>query len=283
MGYATQFCFSDAVTDVYTSSDGLPTGYAVGMERRSGDNLYVFQQAGAAIVVNEAVVLDTSITTGLKVVKAPASTDDPIFGVAETAIASGGYGWITVESKSCSALVADLTVVGDQLTTSATAGTLAKYVPRTRFFLRHDFNAGAVLADGVTYKALLVPGFACTVKAVTLGAITDPDDGTSTVKVLKASSSGNTMLSAATYDPTGLTANTATAMTLTSTAADLALTAAQGVYVEFVAGTITTNPVGVSVTVEVEPTEPHKLSKVIALEANSTGAAAAKKVALLRL
>ena len=58
--------------------------------------------------------------------------------------------------------------------------------------------------------------------------------GTITLAIKKTNSSGNTMLSAATYDLTSLSAHTRTAMTLTSTAADLAIAANGNVYVAVV-------------------------------------------------
>lgn len=55
--------------------------------------------------------------------------------------------------------------------------------------------------------------------------------GTITLTVKKTSSAGNTMLSAATYDLTTLVVATRTAMTLTSTAADLAVAANGQIYI----------------------------------------------------
>lgn len=115
--------------------------------------------------------------------------------------------------------------------------------------------ADQTAADGTTYAAMLYPGRAGTVKAAGWGCITAPIGGTSTLKILKASSSGNTMLSTATVDPTTLADNTFTAATLTGTGADLAVTATQGIYVELVTGTQTTDAKDLSVTVEFEPTD----------------------------
>lgn len=115
--------------------------------------------------------------------------------------------------------------------------------------------ATGTAADGTTYRALLFPCRAGTVTAAGWGCITAPIGGTSTLKILKASSSGNTMLSTATVDPTTLTNNTFTAATLTGTAADLGVTATQGIYVELVTGTQTTDAVDLSVTIEFEPTD----------------------------
>jgi len=115
-------------------------------------------------------------------------------------------------------------------------------------------NTGAA-ADATVYRAMLFPGRAGIVTRVTLGCITAPSVGTDTIKVLKASSSGNTMLNAATFDANTLTANTGTTATLTGTGADLAVTAAQGIYCEYSAGTQTVDAIGVEATVEFEPTD----------------------------
>lgn len=127
-----------------------------------------------------------------------------------------------------------------------------------RQLLRYHFApnvATGTVADGTTYRALLFPGRAGTVTRAGWGCITAPVGGTSTLKILKASSAGNTMLSTATVDPTTLTDNTFTPATLTATGADLAITATQGIYVELVAGTQTTDAVDVEAVIEFEPTD----------------------------
>lgn len=110
-------------------------------------------------------------------------------------------------------------------------------------------------ADSTVYSARLFPGRAGVVKAIFFGCKTAPTVGTDTLKVLKGSSSGNTMLSAATFDANTLVADTASAATLTSTTADLALTATQPIYVEYSAGSQTVDAVDLSVTIEYEPTD----------------------------
>lgn len=113
-------------------------------------------------------------------------------------------------------------------------------------------------ADGTTYSAILYPGRAGTVKAITFGCVTAPIGGTDTLKVKKGSSGGNTMLNAASLDATTLANNQATAATLTATGADLQVAATganSGIYVEYAAGTQTTDAVDISVTVEFEPND----------------------------
>lgn len=117
-------------------------------------------------------------------------------------------------------------------------------------------NGGGTLSDSTTYRGWFVPGRAGSVTKISVIAATAPIGGTNTVKVLKGSSSGNTMLSAASYDPTGLTANQAAAMTLTSTSADLALTASgasSGAYIEWATGSQTTDAINCCVQIEFEP------------------------------
>lgn len=73
-----------------------------------------------------------------------------------------------------------------------------------------------------------------TVTAIALVTPTVFATGTITLAVKKTNSSGNTMLSAATYDLTAASANARTAMTLTSTAADLDVAANGLVYLAVV-------------------------------------------------
>lgn len=108
-------------------------------------------------------------------------------------------------------------------------------------------------ADSTNYSGFIAFGRAGTVTKITVIADTPPAGGTDTLAVKKASSAGNTMLSASTYDMTSLVANTATSMTLTATAADLTLTAAQGIWLRYAAGVQTTDAINICVCVEFEP------------------------------
>lgn len=148
--------------------------------------------------------------------------------------------------------------------TSAFTGAITATVPITnasignaakRWSVPFSFAAGGTLADSTTYRTWVVPGRAGSVKRITLIAGTPTVGGTNTFKVLKGSSAGNTMLSAASFDPTGLTANQASAMTLTATSADLAVTASganSAVYLEYAAGVQTTDAINVAGNVEFE-------------------------------
>lgn len=118
--------------------------------------------------------------------------------------------------------------------------------------------ADGTAADSTVYRAVLFPGRAATVKNISFGCVVAPTVGTDSIKVLKGSSSGNTMLSAATFDANTLTANQATAATLTATGADLTVAATganSGIYVEYSAGSQTVDAKDLSVTIEIEPTD----------------------------
>lgn len=133
--------------------------------------------------------------------------------------------------------------------TNANVGNAAK-----RQLLQFVVNGGGTCADGTTYSALLIPGRAGVIKAVNFVAATPPVGGTNTLLAKKGSSSGNSLLSA-NKDATTLVANTVAAGTLTSTSADLAVTATQPIYVAYTAGTQSTDAVGVVIQVEFEPND----------------------------
>lgn len=267
--------FGEAVTKTATSLD-----YPVGTRRYQNGKLYVVQQADDALTANHAVVLDPAASSTGKEVTGATAANQLVVGAAEVAVSDEAQFYMTAGGVA-SVLVADGVAVNDILAPSATAGVLDKWVPRQRQSLVFSFNNGGTLADGTTYKGWLLVPFACTVKAISLVAQQPTVGGTNTFKALKAASNGNTLLSAATYDPTALVANTVAAMTLTGTAADLSLTAAQAIYVEYVTGTQTTDAINVSVVVEVEPTSAVQIPCGVAMEANSSGDAAAKNVFLL--
>lgn len=158
-----------------------------------------------------------------------------------------------------------LTVVDGGLTVSAGAVSVPSITASTpivnasigngakRQILQFAVNGGVALADSTTYASLLVPGRAGVVKAINFVATTPPVGGTSTLIVKKASSAGVTMLSTASVDPTTLVANTVLPATLSATAADLAVTATEGVYTEWVTGVQTTDAIGGLIQVEFEP------------------------------
>lgn len=114
---------------------------------------------------------------------------------------------------------------------------------------------GAAAVDGTTYFAFLYPGRQCTVTQITYGTHVDPVSGTNTLKVLKAAANGNTMLNAATISLNGTAIDTDVLATKTATGADLALTASQGIYCEYTAGTQGAAAKDVTIVVEVEFTD----------------------------
>lgn len=172
----------------------------------------------------------------------------------------------TVATSGAQAVGGALSVTGNATVggTLGVTGALSLTVPLTnanignaakRWVVPFSFNAGGALADSTTYRTWVVPGRAGSVKRIVLIAGTPTVGGTNTFKVLKGSSSGNTMLSAASYDPVGLTANQASAMTLTATSADLAVAASganSGVYLEYAAGSQSTDAINVGGAVEFE-------------------------------
>lgn len=275
------FAFMEPVTTTYTAAL-LPASYVTGMRRQENNKTFFLMLAGSAITAGQAVKLDTSAAAGGSVIPT-AAIIDPVFGIAETAIASGSYGWVTrFPSKSASANVASTVGAGEFLRASATAGRLEVItdsvgnqnavavalsdassnvatvqllnsvgaIPKRTTI---TFDGGALLVDGTTYATSWAPGRAIVVTKITATSAIAIVGGTNTLKVLKGTSSGNTMLSAATVDPTTFTAAVATNVALTSTGADLAIPASgtgSAVYCELVCGTMSTDGKGVSIDIE---------------------------------
>lgn len=155
----------------------------------------------------------------------------------------------------------DLTITGAlnvtgavTLTTKLTAANANASVRRKLIYVPVVGTAGT-LADSTTYKFYVPVGEIATLKKVSIIAATPPVGGTNTIKVLKASSSGNTMLGAASFDPTTLVTNVISAPALTATAADQAITAAQGIYVEWATGVQTTDGISCGILLELELTD----------------------------
>ena len=136
------------------------------------------------------------------------------------------------------------------LTTPLTIANIGNAIKRERE--TYQFNGGNVLADGTTYKGYINTGRAGTLKAVFVAADTKPASGTNTVKVSIGGTGGTNPLAAASFDPTTLTAKTISTVALSATAANVAFTAAQPIYVEWVSGTQSTAAVNASITLEYE-------------------------------
>lgn len=117
------------VTSTYTTSEldanGLSIkGMAIGCLHDRGGNTYKLIKATAAIGANALVEHTPGATTfgalGAAGAEADAATGD-VLGVAETAIGSGDFGWVTVAGVAqCE--VADSTAAGSQMTASGSAG-----------------------------------------------------------------------------------------------------------------------------------------------------------------
>lgn len=271
-----------AWTEPVTAASHTPARYPVGTRRVENGREYVYQQADDAVTVNQAVMLDIAASaTGLKIT--PATTEQKaIYGVAEVAFTDEYFAWVTVKGVA-STLIATGSAVGDRLCLAATDGVLEPQKGLGRIYLQGQFSAAAasgIIADGATHTCIIAPGIAGVVKRIHCNATVFPGDGTSTIKIQKAAAGGNTMLSTASVDPATKTSNTGFDFTLTSTAADLALTATQHIYCEFVCGTVTNQPGNVVIMVEYQP---DLIDEVVAecLVANSSGSDAARAVRLL--
>ena len=140
------------------------------------------------------------------------------------------------------------------LGTPLTKANVNDSVKKVFLFARLSPETGAA-ADSTVYKALIPVGRAFTVTAIKFVAETPPAGGTDTLKVLKGSSSGNTMLNAASFDATTLVANTISAGTLTSTGADLAVNTTTPIYAEYSQGSATTDAAQVGCVIEGEMTD----------------------------
>jgi hypothetical protein len=151
------------VTDTYTaenlgigSVDITKKKYSIapGAIREENGRAYKLCLAAAAIGANAAVAY--SGTTGYTVAEA-AATGSTLAGVAETAIDSGAYGWITIEGLAeCE--VADNTAALATIGASASAGVAATPANTVVAVLRAiaiDANSSGDVAVGTV---LLFPG-----------------------------------------------------------------------------------------------------------------------------
>jgi len=122
----------------------------------------------------------------------------------------------------------------------------------TREVLNASFQG--TIADDALLKVIFVPGRAGTVKGADIVALVKPAGGTNTVAVEKiVAGSATTLLNAATFDPTTISANgTAQALTLTGTTANLSFNAADALLVTLDTGTQSTDAQNVGVGLEVE-------------------------------
>lgn len=120
-----------------------------------------------------------------------------------------------------------------------------------RFVESVGVAAGGSVANSTTYTMVAFTGRATKVTGIYAYAITAPIGGTNTIAVANSATT-NTMLSAATFDPTTLVSGTVKSLPLTSVAADLVLPATGVATITYVAGTQATAGVGVKIIVEFE-------------------------------
>lgn len=109
------------------------------------------------------------------------------------------------------------------------------------------------IADSGVYTVTMPVMRAGTVTAIKASIGTAIVGGTSTVAITKNGST--TLLSTATVDPTSFAANTATTLTLSGTAANLAFAAGDVIKIVHTAGTQTTDGVGEGIAVEYATTD----------------------------
>lgn len=142
MGYDNYApCSKGLVTDTYSATEICISGFTYpgakveGLEpgrlRGEDGRVYKFVKAGEDLVAGNLVEYDITDATLTTVNKTEAVLDIAA-GVAETAITSGRYGWITIAGglESIATALVDGDVVdvaaGDMLAPSTTAGVLKK-------------------------------------------------------------------------------------------------------------------------------------------------------------
>lgn len=163
----------------------------------------------------------------------------------------------------------DLTVAGDAAVTGTlgVTGAVSLTVPLTaanintaikRQLIPVTFGGGSTHADGATYIVSIPMRRAGTIKAIAISAATRMVGGTNTLAIAKKQGGTSvTVLSTATVDPTAVptAADTAEALTLTATGADLIFAAGDVIKCTLTCGTMTTDGVGYSLAIDVEYTD----------------------------
>lgn len=157
--------------------------------------------------------------------------------------------WAAPYTSKTTTLKNSLSVLGGlTLGTPLTIGNVNNAVKSNEF----DINISGATTSSTTYRNLIAPGRASTLTKVSIAVNTVPAGGTCTLAVKK--NNGNTMLSAATFNMTTLTANLVADVPLTAVAADLALTATDSITVEVVTGTLSTQANSPGIMIEMVPT-----------------------------
>lgn len=153
------------VTNTYTTSElqsnGTIKGMAIGTLHEHQGKTYKLVYADGTIAVNSLVKYKGSTTTygalGASVIATAAATDG-VAGVAETAITSGDFGWITVQGVA-SVLTVDAVGAHEMLAASGTAGTAQK-APNTTTVAEKVFGVSleANGSGGAAAKKVLLQG-----------------------------------------------------------------------------------------------------------------------------
>lgn len=115
--YLNQGAFKTRVTDTHTTQQE-----ELGAIRFDGGRILRYCKANGALIGGNAVKWDD--TTGTRVIATTASAD-PMCGVAETAIASGSFGWITVYGRAAASVWSGDSPAFAKLQPTSTAGMMA--------------------------------------------------------------------------------------------------------------------------------------------------------------
>jgi hypothetical protein len=174
-------------------------------------------------------------------------------GGTDALVVTSGAGTATYRDFKCRDMYVDrnLAVTGTTtLSTPLTVANINSAAARKTIVIP---IVNGTITDGATYTLTCAPMRAGTVTAIKASIGTAIVGGTNTLSITK--NGGNTLLNAATVDPTTFVANTATGLTLTSTGADLAFTANDIIKIVHTAGTQGTDGVGESVSIEYATTD----------------------------
>lgn len=90
------------------------------------NNRLKYAKAGSAISAGNACVVSLADADEPFTLVPASALSQVVVGIAQTAIASGSFGWVTIKGRVASALkTASAVTAGDPLSTTATAGALA--------------------------------------------------------------------------------------------------------------------------------------------------------------
>ena len=118
--------FAGGVADGYPIADSTSRSqtkslsYGVRGRDPTNGNEYVYVKAGAAIPVNSAVTVNADLAD----VRATSAAAQIVYGVADTAFASGDNGWLLQKGSGVCKVIGS-TAINSLLVSGATGGTLA--------------------------------------------------------------------------------------------------------------------------------------------------------------